>query len=199
MSTDFKNNGKITLAELDLPLQTLIGMIEGTSGSVSNIYPNATKVENLGDGKIKINDVETIVYQHPLYHPVSMITGLSSVATTGNYADLLNKPVALPASDVYDWAKQSKKPSYSAEEINAIPTSSKGTSNGVATLDDTGRIPSEQLPPNLESVASSGTVDLNQIPLLDITDKLTDNENISLVLGGMDSKVKSIIIDDDNE
>lgn len=38
-------------------------------------------------------------YSHPSSHPASMITGLSSVATSGSYADLANKPTLGTASD----------------------------------------------------------------------------------------------------
>lgn len=36
-------------------------------------------------------------YTHPATHPASMITGLSTVATTGKYSDLTGKPTSLPA------------------------------------------------------------------------------------------------------
>ena len=36
-------------------------------------------------------------YEHPATHPASMITGLATVATSGNYNDLVNKPTSLPA------------------------------------------------------------------------------------------------------
>ena len=41
---------------------------------------------------------ETESYTHPATHPASMITGLATVATSGNYNDLSNKPTALPAN-----------------------------------------------------------------------------------------------------
>lgn len=37
-------------------------------------------------------------YTHPATHPASMITGLATVATSGNYNDLSNKPTSLPAN-----------------------------------------------------------------------------------------------------
>lgn len=37
-------------------------------------------------------------YSHPSYHPASMITGLATVATSGSYNDLSNKPTSLPAN-----------------------------------------------------------------------------------------------------
>jgi hypothetical protein len=36
--------------------------------------------------------MEGSVYKHPSTHPATMITGLSNVATSGNYNDLINKP-----------------------------------------------------------------------------------------------------------
>lgn len=38
------------------------------------------------------------VYTHPTTHPVTMITGLHTVATSGSYTDLINKPANLPAN-----------------------------------------------------------------------------------------------------
>ena len=39
-----------------------------------------------------------------------------------NSKDIPTLPTSLPASDVYDWAKQPQKPSYSASEIQDLPT-----------------------------------------------------------------------------
>lgn len=36
---------------------------------------------------------------------------------SGNYNDLQNKPTSLPASDVYDWAKQPNKPGYTKNDV----------------------------------------------------------------------------------
>ena len=47
-----------------------------------------------------LNNKPTIpsAYTHPSTHPASMITGLSTVATSGSYNDLSNKPTSLPAN-----------------------------------------------------------------------------------------------------
>lgn len=50
------------------------------------------------------------------------------------------------AKDVPSWAKASSKPTYTASEVGAIATSAKGTANGVAELDSSGKVPSSQLP-----------------------------------------------------
>ena len=57
-----------------------------------------------------------------------------------------------PASDVSAWAKASSKPSYTASEVGAIPTTDKGANNGVATLDSSGKVPSSQLPSYVDDV-----------------------------------------------
>ena len=67
--------------------------------------------DNLTVGKINGFTIETsvpanakftdTVYTHPSTHPASMITGLSTVATSGSYNDLADKPT-IPASATVD-------------------------------------------------------------------------------------------------
>lgn len=67
--------------------------------------------DNLTVGKINGFTIETsvpanakftdTVYTHPSTHPASMITGLSTVATSGSYNDLTDKP-NIPASAIVD-------------------------------------------------------------------------------------------------
>lgn len=49
------------------------------------------------DDKSKLNGIEAgaNAYTHPTSHPASMITGLSEVATSGDYNDLANKPTSM--------------------------------------------------------------------------------------------------------
>lgn len=42
-------------------------------------------------------------------------------ANSSSKAFLKNKPSSLPASDVYSWAKQPNKPTYTASEVGALP------------------------------------------------------------------------------
>lgn len=85
----------------------------------------------------KIKDVSQAEYRKWL--------GLGSAAYTssGSYASashshtksqITDFPTSMPASDVYSWAKQSSKPSYSASEVGAVPTSRKV--NGKALSSD---------------------------------------------------------------
>lgn len=64
---------------------------------------NASKVNNLTvetavPKNAKFTDT---VYTHPSTHPASMITGLASVATSGSYNDLTDKPT-IPAASTVD-------------------------------------------------------------------------------------------------
>jgi len=56
------------------------------------------------------------------------------------------------AADVYSWAKAATKPSYTASEVDAIPTTQKGANGGVAELDSNGKVPSSQLPSYVDDV-----------------------------------------------
>lgn len=58
------------------------------------------------------------------------------------------------AKDVYSWAKAATKPTYTANEVGAIPTTQKGTASGVAELDANGKVPSSQLPSYVDDVLS---------------------------------------------
>ena len=69
------------------------GMLAGKLGK-NDTAVNASKVNNLTvetavPKNAKFTDT---VYTHPSTHPASMITGLSTVATSGSYSDLSNKP-----------------------------------------------------------------------------------------------------------
>lgn len=89
-------------------------------------------------------------------------------------------PSSLPASDVYEWAKAKTKPTYTYSEVGAaaaahhhtiadvdglqtaldakISSSEKGSNNGVAQLDENGRVPSSQLPSYVDDVIEASGV-----------------------------------------
>ena len=71
---------------------------------------------------------------------------------THTKSQITDFPESMPASDVYDWAKASTKPSYTASEVGAIATSAKGANSGVAELDANGKVPSSQLPSFVDDV-----------------------------------------------
>lgn len=60
----------------------------------------------------------------------SKLNGKASSSHTHTKSQIKDFPTSMPASDVYAWAKNSSKPSYSASEVGAVPTSR--TVNGKA-------------------------------------------------------------------
>lgn len=75
-------------------------------------------------------------------------------------AYILNKPTSLPASDVFTWAKQPNKPTYTKDEVGLgnvtndaqVKRTEIGTANGVAELDENGIIITSQLPSYVDDV-----------------------------------------------
>lgn len=203
----FRDINKVALEDLNNSLQTLIGLIQGDHDKLSGVAAGATKVEvnltlinpsdpslgtkNADNGYILINDKRTNVYTHPDTHPVTMITGLADVATSADYNDLINCPTELPASDVYPWAKEPVKPTYTPQEVGAISITEKGVINGVAELDEFGWLPKEQLPEMLQDFATNGYLPQIQLPTIDITRNLVDNVGVVLILGGLNSALPS--------
>lgn len=80
---DNPNNG-ITITSLDTHIASL-----PTSNITTSTYIGFTSAE-----KTKLAGIATNAnnYSHPSTHAASMITGLSTVATSGSYKDLSNKP-----------------------------------------------------------------------------------------------------------
>jgi hypothetical protein len=115
---------------------------------------NASKVNNLTvETSVPKNAKFTdTVYTHPTNHPASMITGLSTVATSGSYNDLTNKPT-IPAAYSLPDATASVK---GGVKIGSNLTVSSGTisltkANVVAALGYT--------PVNETSVIDNDTID----------------------------------------
>ena len=53
----------------------------------------------------------------------SKLSGKANSSHTHTKSQITDFPTSMPASDVYSWAKQSSKPSYSASEVGAAPSS----------------------------------------------------------------------------
>lgn len=73
----------------------------------------------------------------------------ANTACEGNDSRLSD---ARPASDVYPWAKEPTKPTYTASEVGAVASTEKGSNNGVAELDANGKVPSSQLPSFVDDI-----------------------------------------------
>jgi hypothetical protein len=106
---------------------------------LSEVKDTSSYVRMTAAERTKLSGIETGAnkYAHPSTHPVSMITGLADVATSGSYNDLADVPSTFePSAHTHDY----------------IPTAQKGVASGVATLDTNGKIPSAQLPSYVDDV-----------------------------------------------
>lgn len=97
-------------------------------GKVSNAT-NADAVPWSGvSGKPSTFTPSSHTHDDRYYTESEINTKLNSKANsshTHTKSQITDFPTSMPASDVYSWAKQSSKPSYSASEVGAVPTSRK--------------------------------------------------------------------------
>ena len=69
-------------------------------------------------------------YTHPTTHPASMITGLSTVATSGNYNDLTNKPsIPTVTNDLTDSLKANYDAAYTHSTSAHAPSNAQKNSD----------------------------------------------------------------------
>lgn len=80
------------------------------------------------------------------------LADLKTVAFTGRYSDLDGRPTSLPANGGNADTVDGKHAS------DFLPTSAKGAVSGVASLDESGRVPAAQLPSYVDDVLEYATV-----------------------------------------
>lgn len=80
------------------------------------------------------------------------LADLKTVAFTGKYSDLDGRPTSLPANGGNADTVDGKHAS------DFLPTSAKGAASGVASLDESGRVPAAQLPSYVDDVLEYTTV-----------------------------------------
>lgn len=143
--------------EVDVPVTSVAGRIgdivltaadiSGTfndnqiPGSIARDTEVTTRVNDAVVGFVRASDVSAQVD--------SAIDGLATVATTGSYSDLGNKPV-IPTTPGQVGAQPSGDYPTAAQVADTIatrvPYAAVGQNSGVASLDNTGKIPQAQLP-----------------------------------------------------
>ena len=120
---------------------TLNAQAGGTDVEVTPVVTTGTKI-----AEIEVDGTSV-----DLYTPTQVQADWNETGTSAPEY-IKNKPASMPASDVYAWAKAATKPSYTASEVGAIPSTDKGANNGVASLDSSGKVPSSQLPSYVDDV-----------------------------------------------
>ena len=100
------SNISVTSGTISITKSNVTSALGYTPPASDTVYNNATTstagLMSASD-KSKLNSIAANAnnYTHPSTHPASMITGLASVATSGSYNDLTDKPT-IPASSTVD-------------------------------------------------------------------------------------------------
>lgn len=100
------SNISVTSGTISITKSNVTSALGYTPPTSDTVYDNATTstagLMSASD-KVKLNSIAANAnnYAHPSTHPASMITGLASVATSGSYNDLTDKPT-IPAASTVD-------------------------------------------------------------------------------------------------
>lgn len=84
---------------------------------VAYIKANRDLISQITTNKVNVGDIVNDLATNVINKPLSAAQGVALKALI----DAIKIPTTLPASDVYSWAKQPNKPSYSASEVGARP------------------------------------------------------------------------------
>jgi hypothetical protein len=148
---------------------------------IDNIYENATNVTaSLTNGNIIINGLETKVYNHPTSLPSTMITGLSTVATSGIYSDLSGKPtIPTKTSDLVN--------DSNFMESVTVPTKTSQLTN------DSNFVTTNAVPTNISQLSNdSNFITISSV--LNKTSQLT-NDSSFVTINSVPNKVSQLVND----
>lgn len=113
------------------------------------------------------NDIATETYVNENIKNKVNDSDLATVAKSGSYNDLKDIPSSMPASDVYQWAKQPKKPTYTAEEVGADASGTAESKVSEHNVSDTAhndiRLLIDGLTTRLNALADSDDTTLDQM------------------------------------
>ena len=113
--------------------------LSGTTFTVTKGATFLTHHQNIGGKADKTATVSNVAYNSTSKKITKTINGTTTDVVT--VATLKTALGSMPASDVSDWAKADSKPSYTASEVGAVPTTR--TVNGKALSGDISLVPSD--------------------------------------------------------
>lgn len=146
----------------DVQLQLVLANIASlTAGTYTKVTVDAKGRVTAGQ-TIEVSDLPNI--------PNTKVTGLGTAATANTGAAQGNVPVVqadgkllasllpdlsgtyVPVTTTINGKPLSAAVTLNAEDVGAIPATEKGAANGVAELDETGKVPAAQLPSYVDDV-----------------------------------------------
>lgn len=129
-------------------------------------YANITTNNNVATINIGGSSVTPLTEHQDISGKADKATTLSGYGITD--AKIQNGTITLGSSTITPltsytesdptvpaWAKASSKPSYTASEVGAVPTSQKGAANGVCPLDANTKIDAQYLPSYVDDVVEA--------------------------------------------
>ena len=117
----------------------------------SHNHDNATSTK---DGFMSSEDKEKLDGISSGANKTIVDSALSDTSTNPVQNKIINSALnsKVPTSRTVNGKSLSSNITLSATDVNAIPSSQKGSVNGIAELDDTGKVPSSQLPSYVDDV-----------------------------------------------
>ena len=188
--------GYATETYTDNAISTAESTINDSINKINKQLETTAKFKVIGEGVSvpPISGGSGVSYVHPATHPASMITGLSTVATSGRYNDLTNKPtIPSKTSDLTnDSGFLTSIPSeYVTEEEMSAALSNKANKSDIPSLVG---YATEKFVTNkiAEASLSSGEVDLSGYATKDdLTSKVDKVEGKSLSTNDLTNGLKS--------
>lgn len=126
-----------------------------------------------------------------------------SAGSAGSVAwtNVSGRPSSLPASDVYAWAKASSKPSYSASEVGALPTSGGIITGGTITIGSAGlpllggaQIPTNQMAIGRNGIAISCTDTRNDAAAIFVENISSESNRLVIAMGDDATSAQDYIV-----
>ena len=119
VSEDAHNDIRLLISGLSSRLNALANStdedLDQLSEIVAYIKANKTLIDSITTSKVSVADIIDNLTTSVSDKPLSAKMGVK----LKRLIDAIQIPTELPASDVYGWAKQPKKPTYTAEEVGA--------------------------------------------------------------------------------
>jgi hemerythrin-like domain-containing protein len=154
---------------------------------VAYIKANKNLIDGITTNKVSVSDIIDNLTTNASNKPLSAKMG----AELKKLIDAIKIPTSLPASDVYDWAKQPSKPSYSKDEVGLgnldnvkqysasnpppYPVTSVNGQSGAVSLDasDVGAMPAgTKIPAKTSDITNdSGFIKSSEAPVQSVNGK----------------------------
>ena len=104
----------------------------------------------MSDGDEDPKTIVTYITEQLTQSKSDMTTAVNQLLE--EYAKKQHTHTVSEITDLPAWVKEGEKPTYTAEDVGAIPSTDKGKPDGVASLDAGGHVPAAQLPSYVDDV-----------------------------------------------